>query len=307
MNPSILAYTKIFLAMAIVGSSVVFGKLIISSFPVFLASELRFLVATIILVPFLLLQEKQFPSIRLKDLFILFFQAFTGVFLFNIFMLYGLKYTTAIEAGIITSTLPAVIGLVSFLFLKERLSRTKGLGIIFAVLGVLLINLIDGELGTVNSLLGNLLIFGTVLGETLFITIGKSVSNRFTPLTISTLMSIFGLMMFLPFAIYEAKEFDFSSVGIMDWMNILYFGIVVTVLAFLLMYQGLSTVPASSAGVLTSVIPFSSVILSFLILKEELLVSHLFGMLFVLIAIFFISKDSSGEKFETKSSISQSR
>ncbi|MDX8366812.1 DMT family transporter [Cytobacillus sp. IB215665] len=307
MNPSLLAYTKIFLAMAIVGSSVVFGKLIISSFPVFLASELRFLVATIILVPFLLLQERQLPSIRLKDFFILFLQAFTGVFLFNIFMLYGLKYTTAIEAGIITSTLPAVIGLVSFLFLKERLTKTKGLGIIFAVLGVLLINLIDGKFGTINSILGNLLIFGAVLGETLFITMGKSVSNRFTPLTISTLMSIFGLIMFLPFAIYEAREFDFSSVGLMDWMNILYFGIVVTVLAFLLMYQGLSKVPASSAGVLTSVIPFSSVILSFLILKEELLLSHLFGMLFVLIAIFFISKDPSGENVETKSTISQSR
>nr|WP_264196197.1 hypothetical protein [Metabacillus niabensis] len=50
--------------------------------------------------------------------------------------------------------------------------------------------------------------------------------------------------MFLPFSIYEAKEFDFSSVGTGDWINILYFGIVVTVLAFLL-YQGLSKVPAS--------------------------------------------------------------
>lgn len=305
MNPSILAYTKIALAMAIVGSSVVFGKLIISSFPVFLASELRFIVASIILIPFLLLQEKQFPSICFKDLFVLFLQAFTGVFLFNIFMLYGLRFTTAIEAGILTSTLPAVIGLVSFLFLKERLTIKKGLGIIFAVLGVLLINLIGGELGNINSLLGNLLILGAVLGETLFITLGKSVSNRFTPLTISTMMSIFGLIMFLPFSIYEAKEFDFSSVGIGDWINILYFGIVVTVLAFLLMYQGLSKVPASSAGVLTSVIPLSSVILSFLILKEELLLSHLLGMLFVLIAIFFISKDSSGEELESKSSISQ--
>lgn len=67
MNPSILAYTMIALAMAIVGSSVVFGKLIISSFPVFLASELRFIVASIILIPFLLRQEKRFLSIRFKD------------------------------------------------------------------------------------------------------------------------------------------------------------------------------------------------------------------------------------------------
>jgi len=305
MNPSKLAYTKIALAMAIVGSSVVFGKLIISSFPVFLASELRFIIASIILIPLLLRQEKQFPYIRYKDLFILFLQALTGVFLFNVFMLYGLKFTTAIEAGIITSTLPAAIGLVSFLFLKERLTIKKGFGIIFAVLGVLLINFIGGELSNLNSLLGNFLILGAVLGETLFITFGKLVSNRLTPLTISTMMSIFGLIMFLPFSIYEAMDFDFSSVGMGDWINILYFGIVVTVFAFLLMYQGLSKVSASSAGVLTSVLPLSSITLSFLILKEEFLLTHFLGMLFVLIAIFFISKDSSDVDLEIKSSISQ--
>lgn len=304
MNPSILAYLKIALAMAIVGSSVVFGKLIISSFPVFLASEFRFIVASIILIPLLLRQEKQFPSIRLIDLIILFLQALTGVFLFNVLMLYGLKYTTAIEAGIITSTLPAVIGLVSFLFLKEKLTIKKGLGIILAVIGVLLINMIGSQLDN-TSLLGNLFIFGAVLGETLFIILGKLVSNRLTPLTISTMMSIFGLIMFLPFSIYEAKVFDFSSVGIGDWLNILYFGIIVTVVAFLLMYQGLSNVPASSAGILTSVLPVSSVILSSLILKEELLITHLVGILFVLIAIFFLSKDSLGEESEMKSSISK--
>ncbi|MED4531782.1 DMT family transporter [Metabacillus fastidiosus] len=305
MNQVMSAYIKIALAMAIVGSSVVFGKLIISSFPVFLASELRFIIATIILIILLLRQEKKFPYIGFKDLIIFFLQAFTGVFLFNIFMLYGLKFTTAIEAGIITSTLPAVIGLVSFLFLKEKLTIKKGLGITFAVIGVLSINFIDNGSSNINSLLGNLLIFGAVLGETLFITLGKSVSNRFTPLTISTMMSISGLIMFLPFAIYEAKEFDFSSVGIGDWINILYFGIVVTVLAFLLMYQGLSKVSASSAGVLTSLLPLSSVILSFFILKEEVSFSHLLGILFILIAIFFISKEPSDGEVNSKSSISK--
>lgn len=203
-------------------------------------------------------------------------------------MLYGLKLTSAIEAGIVTSTLPAVIGLVSFLFLKEKLTIKKAVGIIFAVVGVLLINLFGDDVGTKNSLIGNLLIFGAVLGETLFITLGKSVSNRLTPLTISTMMSIFGLIMFLPFSIYEAQNFGFTSVGIRDWLNILYFGIVVTVLAFILMYQGLSQVSASSTGVLTSVLPVSTVILSFVILKEELTLVHLLGMFFVLAAIFVI-------------------
>lgn len=278
--------------MAIVGSSVVAGKLIVSSFPIFLASELRFIVATIILIPTLLLREKRFPTIKYKDFILLFIQALTGVFLFNIFMLYGLKYTTAVQAGIITSTLPAVIGFASYLFLKEKLSSRKIVGIIMAVLGVLCINIVGGEAEKMNSLFGNLLIFGAVVGETLFITLGKSVSERMSPLSISTMMSILGVFMFLPFAIYEAKHFDFLSVGRWDWMNILYFGIVVTVLAFLLMYEGLSKVSASSAGVFTSILPVSAVLLSFIILKEEIFLSHLLGILLVMISICFISIDS---------------
>jgi drug/metabolite transporter (DMT)-like permease len=303
MSAFLLAYTKIAFAMAIVGSSVVVGKLITSSFPVFLASELRFMIATIILIPLLLKKEKRFPLIKSKDFFALFAQAFTGVFLFNVFMLYGLKFTTAIQAGIMTSTLPAVVGLLSFLFLKEKLTKQKILGILFSVVGILLINHAGGESGDVKSLLGTLLIFGAVVGEALFITIGKSISNNVTPLTISTMVSIFGLILFLPFSIYEAKNFNFSSVGFADWINILYFGIIVTVLAFILMYQGLSKVSASSAGVLTGVLPISSIILSSLILKEEILLIHMFGMMLVFVAIVFISKDTSGKETVRTTSI----
>ena len=283
--------------MAIVGSSVVVGKLIVLSFPIYLASELRFVVATAILVPLLLHKEKTFPLIKQKDIFILIFQALAGVFLFNIFMLHGLTYTTAIEAGIITSTLPAIVGIVSFIILKEKLTNKKGLGILFAVIGVLFINVIGNETkGEINTLFGNLLIMGAVFGEALFITLGKSVSNRVTPLMISTMMSILGLLMFLPFSIYEAKNFDFSTVTLIDWVNILYFGIVVTVIAFLLMYQGLLNVSASSAGVLTSVLPVSSIILAFFILNEEVLWLHAVGILFVFLAIFFISKEETENK-----------
>jgi drug/metabolite transporter (DMT)-like permease len=296
MRAILLAYTKIAIAMAIVGSSVVAGKLITSSFPVFLASELRFMIATIILIPLLIKREKRIPPIKLKELFALFSQAFTGVFLFNICMLYGLRYTTAIEAGILTSTLPAVVGLLSFLFLKEKLAKQKILGILFSAAGILLINQGGSESGGSMSLLGNLLIFGAVVGEALFITIGKSVSNHVSPLTIATMMSMFGLILFFPFSIYEAKHFNFSGVGIVDWLNILYFGMIVTVLAFILMYQGLSKVSASSAGVLTGVLPISSIILSSLILKEKIRVLHILGMILVFVALWFISKDSSGEE-----------
>jgi drug/metabolite transporter (DMT)-like permease len=48
--------------------------------------------------------------------------------------LYGLKFTTAVESGIITSTIPAVLGLISFVFLKEQWTWSKGIGIVFTLL-----------------------------------------------------------------------------------------------------------------------------------------------------------------------------
>ncbi|WP_017754158.1 DMT family transporter [Calidifontibacillus oryziterrae] len=287
------AYIKIAVAMAIVGSSVVVGKLIVSSFPIFIASELRFVIAVIILIPLLLRQERRFPVIDKKHLIIMFLQAFTGIFLFNVFMLYGLKYTTAMEAGIIMSTLPAVVGIVAYIFLREKMTIHQGVGILFAVFGVLVMTFVGGKIGDSYSWFGNLLVFGAVLGETFFITLGKFVSNQLSPLVITTMVSIFGLIMFLPFALIEAKDFNFSSVGVGDWLNILYFGIVVTIVAFLLMYQGLAKVPASSAGVLTSMLPVSSTILSFLILKESITSSHFIGIFLVIVAIFLISRDGS--------------
>ncbi|WP_025025626.1 DMT family transporter [Caldalkalibacillus mannanilyticus] len=295
MNQNILASFKIILAMTIVGSSVVAGKLLVQSFPVFLASELRFLLAVLILLPLLLYREG-FPTLTKKEVVILFLQSATGVFLFSLCMLYGLKYTTATEGGILTSTLPAVVAVIAFFILKERVSKYAMIGILLAVLGTTAVN-ISGIFAIdqrgAAPLLGNMLILGAVISEALFIILGKSISKKITPLAISTLVSLFGVILFLPLALYEAISFDFDQMTFLDWGLILYFGIVVTVVAFVLMYQGLEQVPASTAGVLTGFLPISSVVLSSLFLKEQILWTHLVGMAFVLLAIYLVSKTES--------------
>ncbi|BAB04109.1 DMT family transporter [Halalkalibacterium halodurans] len=303
MNQTISAQLKIMFAMVIVGSSVVAGKMLVESFPVFLASELRFLIAALILVP-MLLKKEGIPTFSKKEVGILFLQALSGVFLFSIFMLYGLMYTTAMEGGIIMSTLPAVVALMAFITLKEKLTRLTIIGILLAVGGTLAINtsgtLSDVERG-VAPLLGNLLIIGAVISEALFIIFGKSISQRVSPLAISTMVSVFGVVLFLPFAIYEATRFPLTDVSLNDWLIIFYFGVVVTVIAFVLMYQGIEKVPASTVGVLTGVLPISAVLLSALILKESFSTFHVAGMGLVLAAILLISIDSNVEKKEVAS------
>lgn len=292
MKYSVRPYIELALGMILAGSSVVVGKLILSSFPVFLASGLRFAVSSIVLIPLLLLKEKgSLLKISRKDWFVLALQSFFGVFLFSIFLLYGLKQTSGVESGIILSTIPAIIGLISFIFLKEPLTSKKGLGILFSVLGIMSINLIGVNSDGMNHLAGNLLVFGAVAAEALFTILSKTLSKTVTPLMITTTVSFFGLMMFLPFSIYEAAKIDFFQIVFTDWLLILYYGIFVTVISFLFWFQGVSKVKGSTAGVFSGILPVSAVLLSYIILNEPFSWIHLLGITFVLAGILLIIKD----------------
>ncbi len=303
MNERTRAYVELSLAMIIVGSSVVVGKLVVATFPVFLASALRFAIASLILVPLLWQRESIGLTLTRRDWSILFLQAFTGVFLFSIFLLYGLKFTNAAEAGIITSITPAVVGIISFLFLKEYLSTYKVLGIGFAVGGVILINVLGATLDTAHGslpLLGNTLVFGAVVGEALFTIFRKTASNKVSSLRMATVVSVIGLLLFLPLAVFEAAAFDFSAVSWAEWFPILYYAIVVTVIGFILWFQGVQKVPASTAAVFTSIMPVSAVLLSYLILQEPFAWSHIWGGLCVLIGLILIVRKPSQQVVQLK-------
>lgn len=293
------SYTELALAMIIVGSSIVVGKLIISSFPIFLALGLRFVIGSIILVPLLLKMEKGMPKLGRRDWVILFLQALCGIFLFHVLLLYGLKYTSAVEGSIVTSTTPAIVGIIAFMFLREKLTWQRAAGIALAVAGILSVNVFgssgEAERG-VDPLLGNLLILAAAFVEALWTIFRKVLSDKATPFVSAAVVNVFGLLMFLPFAVFEAADFDFASVSFTDWLPIFYYGIVVTIGAYILWFRGMMKVDASTAGVFTGIMPVSAVLLSYGILGEAFHWSHLAGVACVLLGILCISRSPGGKR-----------
>ena len=126
--------------MIIVGSSVVVGKVITNCFPLFLASALRFGVAAVMLVALVSYRESGFRNIRAKDWMTLILMALSGQFVFTLFVLWGLRFTNAIDAGIIMSTTPAAMVMISFVMLKERPLLVHFCGVALAILGVITVN-----------------------------------------------------------------------------------------------------------------------------------------------------------------------
>ncbi len=296
MKIKLRAYIELTGAMVIVGSNIVVGKMITAGFPVFIASALRFALASSILLILLLKNAKGFPHIARRDVLVMFLQSLTGNFLYSVFLLYGLKLTSAAESGIISGTMPAIVGLISFLFLRERLVWSKWLGIGLVVIGMIVMNgtgqLAGGDHGTGN-LLGNLLIVGSVVGEALWTTLSKTTAGRVPPLASACLTSCFGFVLFLPIALYQSISFNFASVSLANWGAVVYYGLIGTVAAYLLWYQGVAKVSAGTAGVFTGIAPVSAVVLSYIVLGEPFAWSHVLGGLCVLLAIVLIARTSS--------------
>jgi drug/metabolite transporter (DMT)-like permease len=279
----------------LVGSLVVVGKVISAGFPIFLASAIRSLIGVGVLLPLLLWQEGCLPRITWRDAWHLFLVAFTGVFLFSIFLLYGLRQTSATEGGIIISTAPALLGLFAFVFMGERFTLARGLAIGLAVLGMIVLRVAGEAEGASGSWTGNLLVFGATIGEALFTALGKPIVRKLPALAIATYVTTFGLVMFTPMALWEVRTFDFTAVPLIAWLPIVYYGVFVTAGAFLLWYWAIARVPASTAAVFLGILPISGVALSYGLLSEQFRWSHLVGLAAVLAGIACVTWSGSRE------------
>ena len=292
MKAPLYAYVCLTLAMVLVGSSVVAGKVMVAELPVFLASELRFVLALAILLPLIRWREGGLPRISRRSWLLLGGQSLCGSFLFTVFLLWGLTRTGPSSAGIITATTPACMGIIAWLFLGDRPSRRTGAGIALSVLGVLAINLVRSGGGVSGSdpLTGNLLVLGAVVFESLFLLVRKTVPEPLSPLAVSTVISLFGLLWFLPMGLVEAAAMDFGAVSATGWLTVGYYGVFVTVLAYLFWFAGITKVAASTAGVFTAVMPVSALVLSALVLGEPVGWPQLAGCGLVLGGILLLSR-----------------
>ncbi|WP_319541115.1 DMT family transporter [uncultured Pseudodesulfovibrio sp.] len=292
MPHNLTAYINLSLAMILVGSSVVAGKIMVTELPVFLASALRFILALFILLPLLAYREGGLPRISRRSWFMIGLQSLCGSFLFTVFLLYGLTLTSPASAGIITSTTPACMGLIAWLFLRDRPTGRTALGIGLSILGVLVINMMQesGSISGNSPVFGNLLVLGAVIFESLFLLIRKTVPEPLSPLAVSTLISLFGLVWFLPAGLIEAWDTNFSVISLTGWLTVIYYGVFVTVLAYLFWFAGITRVAASTAGISTAIMPVSALVLSALILNEPLGWQQLTGCGCVLGGIVLISR-----------------
>jgi drug/metabolite transporter (DMT)-like permease len=261
--------------MALVGSYVALSKPLIAAIPLFVLALFRFGIAAVAMLPWTgpAAGEAPLSAAERRQLFL---QSFFGNFLFSLCMLSGVARTTATAAGVILSTLPAVVALLSRAFLRERLHRRTWVAIAFAVGGIALLQIAKGEGAAAQqvSWLGNLLIFGAVCCEAIYVVIGKRLAATRAPLRVSALINLWGLALIAPLGLWQLTRFDLGTIGAGLWSLLVFYSLAASLFAVWLWMTGLKHVPANQAGVFTVALPLAATAVGVAILGESFTALH---------------------------------
>jgi drug/metabolite transporter (DMT)-like permease len=267
--------------MSLVGSYVALSKPLVAALPVFLLAWLRFGIGGIAMAHWLKRPTTEAPmSPQTKKL--VFLESLLGNFLFSICMLFGVSMTSAVSAGVVMASIPAVVAVMSWVFLKERIGLRTGLAVGLSALGIGLLALskqelptqsasgIEGNLTQNSAVLGNLLVFAAVLCEAAYAVIGKKLTGALSPKRITALINLWGFVLMTPFGLYVAWRFDFGSVHAGSWLLLVFYALAASVWTVWLWMTGLKTVPAAHAGVFTVMLPISAALVGIVVLGERL-------------------------------------
>jgi drug/metabolite transporter (DMT)-like permease len=278
--PYALAIFCLAASMALVGSYVALSKPLVTVFPVFLLAWLRFGIGALAMPHWLKRPDGEAPLTgQIKRL--IFLESLLGNFLFSIFMLYGMSLTSAVSAGVVMATLPAVVALMSRFFWGERMSRRMTAAVVCAGFGMILVSLSKQELPALvpigfqailspkNDVFGIILLMGAVVCEAAYAVIGKKLTSVLTAKRITSLINLWGLVLMTPFGVYFALKFNFGAVPASTWLLLGFYGLAASVWSVWLWMTGLKTIPAARAGVFTVLLPVSTALTGVFLLGES--------------------------------------
>lgn len=270
-----LAYGCLALSMSLVGTYVALSKPLVAAFPVLLLAWLRFGIAALAM-PRWLRRPLDEPPMTTRTRGLVFLESFLGNFLFSICMLFGVSMTSAVSAGVIMASIPAVVALASWFFLRERITLRIAIAIAFAALGIGLLAFQPTPTAspdpsrTAVPWLGNLLVFCAVLCEAAYAVIGKSLTGKLGPKRIASLINLWGFALSTPFGIWFALQFDFGAVQSGMWLLLVIYAMAASIWTVWLWMTGLRHVPAAQAGIFTVLLPVSAALMGVWVLGETL-------------------------------------
>jgi drug/metabolite transporter (DMT)-like permease len=195
--------------------------------------------------------------------------AFFGVAGNQLFYLMGVSITTAVNAGILVTTIPIFTLIVALLLRKEKPSFIKILGVIIAFSGVAF--LIDfGRFQLNENLLGDLFIIANSCCYAVYLVISKRLLNIYSSFTVITYVFIFAAILVFPVTVGSLTQINYPAIPLEGYFSLLMVLVGGTYIPYLVVTFALRNTQSTSVAIYSYLQPIIATLLSIMIVGEPL-------------------------------------
>jgi len=296
LNKEKTAYIFLILTTLFWSGNFIVGKAAsLFEIPPFTLNFYRWTFAWLILAPFTLkeiIEKKKYILTNIKLIIIL---GITSITIFNSIVYYSLNFTQVISGVLMISTIPVMIIIFCWLFKIEKTNIYQVLGVIFSLLGVLVIitkaNL--SILLNLNFNKGDLWMVVAMFSWAMYSALLRKKKFELTQLSLLQTIISAGLIFLLPAYLIELALGYRVNIHLPFILTLTYVVLFPGLASFIFWIKGISIIGSNRSGIFLHLMPIFSTILAMVIFKEKFMVYHLIGAILIISGIILSSKKKS--------------
>lgn len=245
---------------------------------------MRYSTAAVILGSYLLITDRSFLKMPIKEKIISTLLGVCGYALFSSFFFYALRGISASLTVLLLYTYPVMVAFLSPLFFKEKISKKLWAILIFVTFGLYLLLRVEWDVKNATSILYG---FGAAFFYSLYILY----SRKFVAHLKATASSFYvqlgagGILALIHFKDLHRPVFLLTHHGTF----IIAMAFICSLLAMTLFLAGLQKLSATETSILSTTEPLFGVLIAILFLNENFNYSQILGALIVLIAMVLVT------------------
>ena len=249
----------------------------------------RWIMATLILLPFVWGSLRQNTQLVIKNLRYFWVQ---GIFMTGggMLLFLAVNFTTAINVALVNATQPILTVLIAWILIRDGIRGIQILGIVAAFLGITVM-VTKADLSVLMNLDFKVGDFITVLATTFYACYAINIRNM--PKGIGTFPALFvillmGSLTLFPFYVLEAVFIRPTLFSGKLVIVVVVLALLVSILSIAMWNTGNAVIGHNRAAIFVNLMPVYSSILAIYFLDERLYLFHVVGDLFVCAGIFMV-------------------
>lgn len=291
MNKRTLALIAVSIATLIYGLNYTIAKEVMPTYvKPFGFIFIRVLGATIIfwLVSIFVTSEK----IEKGDYQKIFIASLFGVAINMLAFFKGLSLTTPISASVMMVMSPIMVLIFSSILIKKAIGKQRVLGVFIGLAGTILLITYGSSTNSTgtNSNLGNFLVFVNAASYGLYLVLAKDLIKKYHPITFIKWFYLFGLILVIPFGIYEFTEISWQEMPTNMYWNIGFVVIFTTCVTYLFNLYGLSKLKPTTVSVFIYLQPVIATIYALIVGSDSLNLVKIIATLFIFLGVYLVTK-----------------